>query len=269
MAFQQTLLRTIELAGVGLHGGQPSRVRIHPAGADTGINFACGGQVIPARAEFVVSTRRATALAKGEATVGTVEHLLAACYGVRIDNALVEVEGCELPALDGSAAGFTQELMQTGKNRQELPVRVLRLTRPVWVSQGERLLLALPASRLRLTFMGEFPGLGFLSRSFADSPSAFAEDIAPARTFARRGEIEQLLAQGLGRGGSLENVVILEEAGPPPGLRFADEPVRHKLLDLLGDLALLGKRLQAQVIAIGSGHELNLELVKKILKEKG
>ena len=269
MAFQQTLSRPVEIEGVGLHTGRLCRLRMLPAAAGGGLSFLCDGETIPAQPEFVVSTRRATVLGKNGRQVSTVEHLLAALNGLGLQNLSLEVEGPEIPVLDGSAAGFVKKIREAGKRRLASAAAIRQLSAPVWVGEKESLLLALPSPTLRLTYLGSFPGLGFHMRSLKISPGVFVEEIAPARTFALREEVEGLLAQGFGKGGTMDNVVILEERGPSVPLRFPDEPVRHKLLDLLGDLALLGEGLQAHIIAIRSGHRLNLELVKRILAIEG
>jgi len=266
LAFQHTLSQTVEIEGIGLHTGESGRLRLRPAEAGEGVVFLSNGRRIPARAEFVVSTQRATVLEKDGARISTIEHLLAALNGLGIDNALLEVEGPEIPALDGSAAAFVEKIRGTGIRRLAKAASLWRISAPLWVVDKESLLLALPSRSLRLTYMGDFPGLGFRKKSLRLEPGVFAREIAPARTFAARQEVEGLLAQGLGRGASRETVVILGEEGPSLPLRFADEPLRHKLLDLLGDLALLGGRLQAHIIAIRSGHRLNVELVRKIVE---
>jgi len=268
LPFQHTLAKTITLTGIGLHYGKTCRLSIRPAEAGTGICFVSLGQEIPARAKFVVAIRRATVLGRNGAEVATVEHLLSALHGLGIDNARIEVDGPELPALDGSAAPLVKVLLQAGKQRQAAEAKVKRLTAPVWVGEKESLLLAFPAPTLRITCIAAFPGMGAKKKSITLRPKLYAEAIAPARTTVMEAEIEALWAKGLGKGGTRRNVVVLGERGPLTQLRFPDEPLRHKILDLIGDLALLGQRLQAHIIALRPGHRINLELVKKIAAEK-
>ncbi|NIM05577.1 MAG: UDP-3-O-[3-hydroxymyristoyl] N-acetylglucosamine deacetylase [Armatimonadetes bacterium] len=264
MAFQHTISHSVEIEGIGLHTGRPCRLRLNPAAAGDGLTFLLDGRTVPARAEFVISTQRAMVLGKNGRQVSTVEHLLASLNAMGIDNVSAEVEGPEIPIIDGSAVIFVEKIREAGKKRLMKEAPVLHLRTPLWVSGEDDLLLALPSPALRLTYMGDFPGLGFQQRSLSISPKIFAEQIAPARTFVSQEQIQSVLTQGLGQGGSLENVVVLGGERPSTPLRFADEPLRHKLLDLLGDMALLGKGLQAHIIAIRSGHRLNLELVKKL-----
>jgi UDP-3-O-[3-hydroxymyristoyl] N-acetylglucosamine deacetylase len=264
LPFQHTLAKTITLNGVGIHSGQPCRLKIGPAEAGAGINFLSRGQVIPARAEFVVSTRRATVLGANGVEISTVEHGLSALYGLGIDNALIEVEGPELPVMDGSAAPLVKALLGAGKRRLAAEAKVRRLAGPVWVGEKDSLLLAFPAPVLRISCIAAFPGMGAKKKSITLRPKLYAEEIAPARTTVLAAEIEALLAQGLGQGGNRRNVVVLGEDKPLTRLRFPDEPLRHKMLDLIGDLALLGQRLQAHIVALRPGHRLNWELVKKI-----
>ncbi len=276
MFLQRTLAKPIELAGKGLHSGVSCRLRIEPAEAGAGRVFSCNGKIIPARAEFVVSTARAVVLGKDGARVSTVEHLLAALNAWQIDNARLVVEGPEIPALDGSAALFVEALRAAGAKRQAQPAAVLRLTKPVWVGEGESLLLALPSLTFQITYCGSFPGLACPEQSRGSNlvkclrvtPAVFAREIAPARTFAAEKEVKGLLAQGFGQGATKKNTVILGEKRPSVPLRFTDEPLRHKILDLVGDLALLGGRLQAHILAVRSGHRLNVELVKKIVERE-
>jgi UDP-3-O-[3-hydroxymyristoyl] N-acetylglucosamine deacetylase len=265
---QYTLEHDVRFDGVGLHTGQSCHIRVLPAEVGTGIRFTCGGETFVANADSVVSTRRAVTLGNDRIRVSTVEHLLASLRAFHIDNALVEVDGPEIPVLDGSAASFVEGLTSAGRKRQAGKVPVIMLTSPVWVSEGDMMLLALPGPSFRLTYVGGFPGIANQSISRRITPGVFAKEIAPARTVAFREEVEALLAQGLGQGGTLDTVVILDKDGPCGPTRFADEPLRHKMLDLIGDLSLLGHRLQAHVIAIRSGHRLNLELVKEMRKRE-
>jgi len=267
-SFQKTLSRAVEIAGIGLHTGRHCRIRLRPNDVGEGMAFLCNGETIPARAEFVVSTRRAVTLGRNGQQVSTVEHILAALHGLGITNAIVEVDGPEIPALDCSAAPFVRKIQETGIEALGAEISFWKLAAPVWVAEKESMALALPYAGLKLTYIGDFPGLGNKQRTIRLSGKVFTEEIAPARTMVLRQEIEGILAEGLGQGGSAENVVVLEEGKAPDVLRFKDEPVRHKLLDLMGDLSLLGRPLQAHVIAVRSGHRMNIELVRKLAESR-
>jgi UDP-3-O-acyl N-acetylglucosamine deacetylase len=265
LKFQHTLARPVCIEGIGLHSGQSCRLTLRPALPDSGINLVCNGCLIPARAQYVVSTQRAVTLGRDGQQVQTVEHLLASLAGLEIDNATIEVEGMEIPALDGSAAGFVAALRQAGRKHQEAPQKTVVIDTPVWVYEENSMLLALPANSYKLTYIGGFPGVIGSEIDWRLTPAIFADRLAPARTTVFHKEVEALLAAGLGRGGAIENVVVLDENGATTPLRFEDEPLRHKMLDLVGDLSLVGARLAAHVIAIRSGHSLNVALAKKLI----
>lgn len=264
---QYTLSQAAVFDGVGLHTGIACCVRALPAEPGTGIVFALNGMVVPARAGSILSTRRAVTLGNEGARVSTVEHVLASLSALEIDNAVLEVSGPEIPALDGSATPFVEGLTAAGRKKQPGNTPVIRLTGPVWIAEGEALLLALPADAPRRTYIGSFGAVPDRSLSWRITPTVFAREVAPARTVVFRTEVESLLSQDLGLGGSLDTVVVIESDGACSSTRLPDEPLRHKMLDLIGDLSLLGARLQAHVIAIRSGHRLNLELVKEILQQ--
>jgi UDP-3-O-[3-hydroxymyristoyl] N-acetylglucosamine deacetylase len=229
---------------------------------------------VPALAENVALSTRCTRLAADRADVLTPEHLLAALTGLRVDNAHLELEGPEVPILDGSALPFAQAIREAGIVTQAAAARTLRLPRPVWVADGERHVLALPAGRLEVTLATDFgracAGPAVFHLEFPSPPDdeaaseAFVTQLAPARTFCFEDEVAALLAAGLGAGGSLENTLVLADEGPSRPLRFEDEPIRHKALDLLGDLALLGGRLSAHVIAVKAGHALHTAAAEQI-----
>jgi UDP-3-O-[3-hydroxymyristoyl] N-acetylglucosamine deacetylase len=229
---------------------------------------------VPALASHVAPSTRCTRLAAEGAEVLTPEHLLAALWGLRIDNARLELEGPEVPILDGSAIPYVRAIQEAGIAEQAAPARVVRLFRPIWAADGERHVLALPAEHLALTVATAFgrscAGPALLSLDFPPDSGddavgdRFARELAPARTFCFQDEVEAILAAGLGAGGSLENALVLSDEGPSRPLRFEDEPVRHKMLDLLGDLALLGARLAAHVIAVKAGHALHTAAAEQI-----
>jgi UDP-3-O-acyl N-acetylglucosamine deacetylase len=271
---QRTLGREIRFSGVGLHTGRRGAMRVRPAEPDEGLVFICGDRRVPAVSAHIAPSARCTRLAANGAEVLTPEHLLAALYGMRVDNARIELEGPEVPILDGSAMLFAEAIQEAGIIPQPASPRVIHLCRPSWVADGERHVLALPAKQLSLTVATDFgrpyAGPTLLTIHFPDEGSEdaaaerFVRELAPARTFCFQDEVEAILAAGLGAGGSLENALVLSDQGPSSPLRFEDEPVRHKALDLLGDLALLGGRLCAHVIAVKAGHALHTAAAEQI-----
>jgi UDP-3-O-acyl-N-acetylglucosamine deacetylase len=290
---QQTLAGAVELSGVGIHSGEPGSVRILPAPVNSGLTFVVGRVEIPAAASYVLSTRRCTVLGREGAAVSTVEHLLAALYGLGIDNARMEVAGPEIPILDGSAGPFVQEILAAGLQEQDAPARSLTLSRPLWsgaegASADAPSVLALPAEGLTVTVAVDFCRAGVERQVFtlallaapsseppgglepeelgAASRANFVSELAPARTFCFEDEVAALLAAGHGLGGSLENTLVVSERGTSTPLRYPDELARHKALDLLGDLALVGARLNAHVIALRAGHTLHVAMANAIGK---
>ncbi len=272
--YQRTLAGEAACSGVGIHLGKKATVKIKPAPADQGIWFArvdLGPKaLIPARSGSVFSTARGTHLAKGKASVHTVEHLLASLSGLGVDNALVEISGPEVPVLDGSAEPWCRLIQKAGL--KVLPGhlrRTLVLKRSVLLTRGEGSLLAMPCNRLILsTVIGyKHPYLLQQTVSVEVSPSNFPHQLARARTFGFAEEVEVLRKRGLGLGGSYKNALVIGPKGILHNtLRYPDEFARHKALDLLGDLALLGRPLQAHVIAVKSGHTSHVALVKKLEK---
>ncbi len=267
--FQQTTIaRSFAKTGIGLHTGLPCSVSLRPLGPDAGIVFAVeSGTEIPATAEYVVDTRRGTTLGVGGATVGCVEHLLAALYAMGIDNARVEVTGAEVPACDGSALEWVELLRQCGSVRLDADRHVARLERIVWAGEGASSALALPGgSALDLAVAVGYEGTVASDQSLRMRLTApgFAREIAPARTFALLREIEELRAGGLSRGGSEANAFAVGPRGYSGVLRFEDEVVRHKTLDLVGDLALCGRRFGGVVVAVRPSHRVNVQLARAL-----
>jgi len=267
---QRTIAEKVSCQGRGLHSGVPVQLILEPARADTGILFVRqdGGRSveIPARASAVSSTNHATSLARGDVGVATVEHLLAALYALEIDNVIVELDGPEVPVMDGSAAPFLELIERAGVYGQSEPRSRLEVVRPVEVAVGERRISIEPAEGFQISYAVDFahPAIG---RQMFEIPrfgrAVFEDEIANARTFGFLEEVEALWRAGLARGGSLENTVVLDEAEVvnPEGLRFPDEFVRHKILDLIGDLALLGVRIEGHVRVERGGHSLHHQLV--------
>ena len=276
LQLQRTIGAEVACAGIGLHTGAPAGLRLLPAPEDAGIEIVrvVGGSriAIPARPGSVVSTGRATTLGRDGVRAATVEHLLAALYGLGVDNLRAELDGPELPALDGSAAPFVELLLRAGLNEQAAPRRVLALAREVEVREGERWARAEPARSFALAYAIDYahPAVGRQELAIeGDDPDRFAAEIAGARTFGFASELAELERAGLARGGSLANAVLFDERGVvnPEGLRWPDELVRHKVLDLFGDLALLGCRLRARIRVERGGHRLHQALVSALAQE--
>jgi UDP-3-O-[3-hydroxymyristoyl] N-acetylglucosamine deacetylase/3-hydroxyacyl-[acyl-carrier-protein] dehydratase len=268
---QRTLRTPVEFSGVGSHSGQAVHGRALPAPQDTGVEFVRtdlpDAPPIPAHISYHSAKERRTRLQRDHAEVDTVEHLLAVCRGLGIDNLKVELSGPELPGLDGSALAYLELFRQAGTVEQPADAREFRLTQPVYVRQGSATLVALPTEKpgLTLQYVASFqePGIDGGSFQLELDAESFEREIAPARTFCLASEVEALQKAGFGKGANRENTVILGD--PQMSLRLPGEPVRHKLLDLLGDLHLLGADLHAHIIATRSGHALNAELVRRLL----
>lgn len=273
--FQHTLQRGVRLQGIGLHSGQPVQVWLEPAAPQTGIWFERrdlpGSEPIPATLEHVSLTQRATTLKRGNASVSTVEHLLAACSLLGLDNLRVLVEGPELPILDGSALPFYRKLQQEGGICvQPAPVLLRRVVAALQLSHGSARAWVEPASSFQLEVSLSLPAIHGGTQHFTFSRQHGAEaqeQLAGARTFGWLAEVEALQRAGLGRGGSLENVVVLGEAGVlnPEGLRTPDELVRHKALDALGDLMLLGGEVLGHFVFERAGHGLHVALARALV----
>ena len=267
---QQTIAEKVSCTGVGLHTGVPVHLTLYPARAGSGVVFVrtdLGAPVeIPARSDGVASTARATTLGKGDATVATVEHLLAALYGLGIDNVRVEVEGPEVPVMDGSAAPFVYLLRSAGLFRQREARRVLRVRRRIEIADGDRRISIEPARDFRVTYAVDFdhPMIRRQTRRFRPlDAECFEREISAARTFGFLREVHALWDAGFAQGGSFENTVVLDDQRVVNrgGLRWPDEFVRHKVLDLMGDLALVGMQLQGHVEVDRGGHALHQQLV--------
>ncbi len=270
---QRSLVRPVELEGVGLHTGTGVAVRIEPAEPDGGIVFVrsdLDGACIPATTRYLRGSAYATTLARDDVSVSTVEHLLSALRGLGVDNARVVIDGPEVPILDGSALPFVEAIRRAGIRSQTARRRYLTLLRPISVRSGDREILALPANRLEATYAIDFPhpAIGYQAATARVSGDAYARTIAAARTFTLLRDVEALRRAGLARGGSLDNALVVGEKGVMNGdLRFPDEFVRHKILDLIGDLALLGAPLRAHVIAYKGGHALHAALMTRIQQD--
>jgi len=278
MTVQHTLASEARFKGIGLHTGQAVNMVVAPAPEDSGVRFLVrkpGSDepvVIPARVESLAGTAYCTILGRGGVTVHTVEHLLAALSGLGVDNAAVWLDAGEVPVLDGSAAPFVRGLLEAGIVAQVAPRTALKVTAPVRVEEGsDKWIELLPADRPGLTVELDIDfddaTVGAQRMAFALSAERFAAELASARTFGFKDEVEALRRAGLARGGSLDNAVVIGPEGVlnPEGLRFGDEPVRHKVLDLVGDFALLGRPLWARVVAHRSGHTLHAVAMRALL----
>ncbi len=272
--FQRTIAEKVSCTGVGLHSGAPTQLTLHPARANTGIVFVrtdLGEPVeIPAASAEVASTALATTLGRGAATVGTVEHLLAALFGLEIDNVRIEIDGPELPVMDGSSAPFVYLIRSAGIFDQREPRRVLRIRRKIEVVDGDRRISIEPAREFRVSYAVDFEHPAIRRQQLAFGPltaERFEREISAARTFGFLREVRDLWDHGFARGGSLDNTVVLddEKVVNPDGLRWPDEFVRHKVLDLCGDLALLGASVHGHVRAERGGHAMHQRLVSAIL----
>lgn len=273
----QGLVAPVERSGVGLHTGTLTRVKILPGAVGEGRCFVRvdlpGCPVIPARFEAVHQTTLSTELAIAEASVRTVEHLLAALMAMGVEDARIEVDGPELPLLDGSALSWVEAIAQVGlvPTPPENPTEISPLSVPISIYEGDAFVCALPSPQLRFSYGIDFPepAIGNQWHSWSPSQSNFEQDIAPARTFGLSRQIEQLRAAGLIKGGSLDNALVCGETGwINPPLRFPNEPVRHKILDLVGDLSLLGPLPLAHFIAYKASHKLHIQLVRALAESR-
>lgn len=273
MTAQRTLKTEFSIAGVGVHSGQMIQLKVKPAKANQGIVFVRtdleGTPHIPALHRNVVCTRLATTLGLGKATVSTVEHILAAFYGLGIDNATIEVNGAEVPIMDGSSRVFCEAIRAAGTELQCQTRRVLALRKKVEVKLGEKWAVAEPSSGFQIfgSIDWDHPSIGYQEFFYQEGKTPF-EELAGARTFGFLKDIEALQKAGLARGGSLDNAIVLNEALilNPEGLRYPNEFVRHKILDALGDFMLAGVHLQGLVRLHRAGHDLHCQLLTEILK---
>ena len=274
---QKTLKDIVSFAGVGLHTGCHVNVRLIPSGVDTGISFTRvdipGAPNIKAKASSVVATNYATSLGVDGATVGTVEHLLASFYGLGIDNVIVELDGPEVPVLDGSAELFIKMIEGAGIKELDSTRKYLVIRRPIKVSEGDKYVMLMPAGETQLTvdYSIDFSHPFLSKQTFTTlfTADVFKEEVGSARTFGFLRDVEMLRANGLAKGGSLSNAVVISdtEVLNEGGLRYPDEFVRHKVLDMMGDLSLIGAPIAGHLIAHRSGHALNLRLVEQIIKK--
>ena len=274
MRYETSVRRPVEISGVGLHSGAPVRLRISPAPPATGIVFVrtdLNHFRIPASWEYVARVSYATSMMRGSVLISTTEHLLSVFYSMGIDNALVELDNLELPILDGSGAPFIDLLHEAGIQTYRRQRRYVRIVKPVHVQTNGKSVAILPADQFELSchIFFDHQLVGEQSLELEVTPANYASEIAPARTFGFEYELDAMRDMGLIRGASIDNAVCFTrtEVANPGGLRFADEPCRHKALDLIGDLALIGRPLLGRVVADKAGHAMHAQLVKRIMSD--
>jgi len=270
--YQQTIEKEISCIGIGLHSGKKVNMKLLPAPPDTGIIFKRvdkGGIEIPAKALLVQKVDFATSLSRGETSVKTVEHLLATFYGLQIDNAIVELDSPEVPIMDGSAASFVFLVEEAGIKVQEKPRFYLRILTPMEHNDGDKFIKIVPSNEFRITYYVYYnhPLISEQTLTLPITPEIFKDQIAPARTFGFLYEVEYLRKVGLTLGGSKDNAIVLDESKIlNDHLRFPNEFVRHKMLDLLGDLSLCGFQIKAHIYVHKGGHSLHTKMAQ-IIKE--
>ncbi len=273
MDAQRTLRRQVTCAGIGLHSGHKVTLSLKPAPADHGIRFRrtdLGGVEIPASVANLSGIHYATGLSRDAASVRTVEHLLSALVGLGVDNVVVELGNPEVPIMDGSAAPFVYLIHEAGIKTLPASRRYLRIIRPIELARGDKRIALFPSDQFKVTYTISFdhPLLHHQTRTLRITEESFVEQIAPARTFGFLKEVEMLRQHGLALGGSLENAIVLGETGVLNNvLRFDDEFVRHKILDAIGDLALVGYPVIGHLVAHRGGHGLHTAFAAKILEE--
>ena len=273
MDAQRTLRRAISCVGIGLHSGNKVQLSLKPAPVDFGVRFRrtdVGDHEVPANVQHLAGIQLATALSCNAVSVETVEHLLAALVSMGVDNVLVELNSSEVPIMDGSAAPFVYLIQEAGIKQQASARKYLKIVRPIALSRGDKRIALYPSDHFKVTYSISFdhPLLRHQSRTMRITEDSFVEEIAPARTFGFLKEVEMLRQRGLALGGSLDNAIVLGETGVlNNALRFEDEFVRHKILDAIGDLALVGYPVIGHLVAHRAGHALHTEFAAKILEE--
>ncbi|NOY74506.1 MAG: UDP-3-O-[3-hydroxymyristoyl] N-acetylglucosamine deacetylase [Kiritimatiellaeota bacterium] len=272
---QRTIKKTMSYSGIALHMGVRAHLAINPAPVDTGIIFKRvdldGAPTVKASAENVVDVRRGTTIAsRSGAAVSTVEHVMATLTANSIDNAIVDMDGPEPPIGDGSALPYSEMILEAGTVELDSEAEYFSPSKPIYIEEDYATSVLLPCDEFKITCMVDFKGTPLGTQLYAGTitEEEFAENIAPARTLCDYRDLEQLIAMGLVKGGSLDNAIVINDGAiiSKEGLRFPDELVRHKVLDVIGDLSLIGKRLKAHVITVKPGHSTNVMLAKKALE---
>lgn len=276
MRNQKTIRQQVSISGIGLHSGKRVTLTLHPARANTGIRFLRtdlpGSVEIEANVRNVTSTTLATTIAAGDAKISTVEHLMSALWAMGIDNVLCSVDGAEIPILDGSAMPFAQLIKKAGVKSQRAARRFLVAHKTIELRSGDKWAILRPSREFKIKYSIDFPHPVVGKQNFEfGSNTDFLKEIAPCRTFGFLKDVERMQAMGLALGGSLQNAVVLDEtkALNPDGLRFADEFVRHKVLDAIGDFSLIGYPILAEIELHRAGHELQTRLVHELLEQPG
>jgi len=273
MNAQRSLRRAVSCAGIGLHSGRKVTLSLKPAPADFGVRFRradLGGLEVPATVKHVGGINYATGLTRDAVKVDTVEHLLAALVSLGIDNVVVELNSPEVPIMDGSASPFIYLIHEAGVRQLGSPRRYLKVLRPLSLSRQDKSIAIFPSEQLKVTYTIAYdhPLLQHQTRTIQVTEQSFVDDIAPARTFTFLNEVEMLRQQGLALGGSLENAVVIGDTGVlNSALRFEDEFVRHKILDVIGDMALVGYPIVGHLVAHRGGHALHTAFAAHVLEE--
>ncbi|HUB29771.1 MAG TPA: UDP-3-O-acyl-N-acetylglucosamine deacetylase [Terracidiphilus sp.] len=271
--FEQTIAESLEFKGIGLHSGAPVTMRLLPAPAGSGIVFRrtdLDDFEIAAVGRNVAKVSYATSLMRQGVLISTTEHLLSACIGMGVDNVIVELDNLELPILDGSAKPYVDAFLSGGIRTQRRRRESMRILKPVEVREGDKFIGVYPGSGYRIRYTIDFPApIGQQKTSVDLAAETYGALIASARTFGYKADEKRLRDMGLIRGASPENAIVLGSKGPENGpLRFKDEYVRHKVLDLIGDLALAGRRIEGLVVAERAGHAMHTALVSRLLKDR-
>jgi len=269
---QRTIKKPVEVIGIGLHKGVPVKLRLEPMAEDSGIVFyrADKGVSIPLKPEYVVDTKMATVIGNQGVVVSTIEHLMSAVYAFGIDNLRIVVDNDEVPIMDGSAISFVMMLKEAGIAEQNAPKKFMKITKEVKIEDGKKFAVLKPSGDIKFDFEINFdhPVIGNQKYTFKFSTKNYIEEIAKARTFGFLKEVQYLRSIGLALGGSLENAIVLDDKGIlNDSLRFPDEFVRHKILDAIGDMSLLGKNFIGSYEAYASGHHLNHLLTLEVVKQ--
>ncbi len=270
---EKTIAEALEFSGVGLHSGAPVNMRLLPAPAGSGIVFRrtdLDNFEIPATGRNVAKVSYATSLMRQGVLISTTEHLLSALIGTGIDNVIVEIDNLELPILDGSAQPYVEAFLYAGIRTQRRRREYIRVLKPLEVREGDKFIGVYPGSGYHIEYSIHFPApIGRQSYEIDLAAETYGALVAPARTFGYLADEKHLRDMGLIRGASHQNAIVLDERGPVNGpLRFPDEYVRHKVLDLIGDLALAGRRIEGRVVAERAGHAMHTALVSRLLKDR-
>ena len=270
---QRTLRRSVHCAGIGVHSGKKVKISLVPGPADSGIRFRrtdLGGMEIPANvSQLSTKQQLQTGLGNGEATVETVEHLLAALHCMGVDNAVVELNHRELPIMDGSSAPWVYLIQDAGVKTLNVARKAIQINRPIQIQDGDKRIALYPFDGFKISYTINFdhPMLRHQQKTMDLDEQVFIDQIAPARTFGFLKEVEFLRQRGLAMGGSFENSIVLGETGVLNPLRFEDEFVRHKILDAVGDLALLGHPIQGHLVVHRGGHALHTAFAREVLQQ--